>query len=206
MSAARKAARVQEVLAALGLSHTAHTLVGGQLLGGLLLRGLSGGERKRLCTIAPASSPRPRWCAARLAPLVCSLPSVLRACVPDVDGQQHSPAAPRLGPCCSSAGLPAASIPFPPQHHLPPWPPPALQVFLDEPTSGLDSFAALTVMGHLKRMAAVAWQVVLASIHQPRGRHLEHVRLSQPPPRRPSAARHMPAVRQHPSCAPAAAA
>lgn len=41
-------------------------------------------------------------------------------------------------------------------------------VFLDEPTSGLDSFAALTVMGHLKRMARDNGHVVIASIHQPR--------------------------------------
>ncbi|KAI8467922.1 MAG: hypothetical protein J3K34DRAFT_523385 [Monoraphidium minutum] len=40
--------RVRQVLAAMGLSHTADTLVGGTLPGGILLRGLSGGERKRL--------------------------------------------------------------------------------------------------------------------------------------------------------------
>eukprot|EP00878_Enallax_costatus_P000100 GHUV01000134.1.p1 GENE.GHUV01000134.1~~GHUV01000134.1.p1 ORF type:complete len:870 (+),score=236.10 GHUV01000134.1:1054-3663(+) len=40
--------RIREVLAAMGLSHTLNTLVGGTLPGGIILRGLSGGERKRL--------------------------------------------------------------------------------------------------------------------------------------------------------------
>jgi ABC-type multidrug transport system ATPase subunit len=40
--------RIKEVLAAMGLSHTLNTLVGGTLPGGIILRGLSGGERKRL--------------------------------------------------------------------------------------------------------------------------------------------------------------
>ncbi|WIA12817.1 hypothetical protein OEZ85_006447 [Tetradesmus obliquus] len=40
--------RIKEVLAAMGLSHTTGTLVGGTLPGGIILRGLSGGERKRL--------------------------------------------------------------------------------------------------------------------------------------------------------------
>lgn len=75
--------------------------VGGSLPGGLMLRGLSGGERRRL-TIATG---------------ILSVPSVL---------------------------------------------------FLDEPTSGLDSFAALSVMGHLKGMAAERRLVVICSIHQPR--------------------------------------
>lgn len=47
-SKARRAARVEEVLQEMGLSHAARTLVGGQSPGGLLHRGLSGGERKRL--------------------------------------------------------------------------------------------------------------------------------------------------------------
>ncbi|KAG2454581.1 hypothetical protein HYH02_000423 [Chlamydomonas schloesseri] len=40
--------RCREVLGAMGLARQADTLVGGVLPGGLLLRGLSGGERKRL--------------------------------------------------------------------------------------------------------------------------------------------------------------
>jgi ABC-type multidrug transport system ATPase subunit len=39
---------IDYVLSAMGLSHTSKTLVGGVLPGGILLRGLSGGERKRL--------------------------------------------------------------------------------------------------------------------------------------------------------------
>jgi ATP-binding cassette subfamily G (WHITE) protein 2 len=42
------AARIDEVLRAMGMSHARDRLVGGVLPGGLLLRGLSGGERKRL--------------------------------------------------------------------------------------------------------------------------------------------------------------
>lgn len=94
-------ARVDEVLSAMGLKHKAKTMVGGTLPGGLMLRGLSGGERKRLSIAAG----------------ILAAPSI---------------------------------------------------VFLDEPTSGLDSFAALTVMGHLKRMARDNGHVVIASIHQPR--------------------------------------
>jgi ATP-binding cassette subfamily G (WHITE) protein 2 len=44
--------RVTQVLAAMGLSHTEDTLVGGPLPGGIQLRGLSGGERKRLAVAA----------------------------------------------------------------------------------------------------------------------------------------------------------
>lgn len=94
-------ARVTEVLAAMGLKHRQLSMVGGSLPGGLLLRGLSGGERKRLSIGAG----------------IMSTPSI---------------------------------------------------VFLDEPTSGLDSFAALTVMGYLKRMAQENGHVIIASIHQPR--------------------------------------
>jgi ABC-type multidrug transport system ATPase subunit len=100
-SKADRKARVLDVLAAMGLKHKHKTMVGGTLPGGLLLRGLSGGERKRLSI---------------------------------------------------SAGIIAA---------------PSI-VYLDEPTSGLDSFAALTVMGYLKRMARDHGHVVIASIHQPR--------------------------------------
>lgn len=75
--------------------------VGGVLPGGLLLRGLSGGERKRLSIAAG----------------IVATPSV---------------------------------------------------IFLDEPTSGLDSFAALTVMRYLQKMAHEARHIVIASIHQPR--------------------------------------
>lgn len=45
---AGRAARVEEVLSAMGLGSHHKTLVGGTLPGGLMLRGLSGGERKRL--------------------------------------------------------------------------------------------------------------------------------------------------------------
>jgi ABC-type multidrug transport system ATPase subunit len=47
-SAARRAARIDEVVRAMGLSGALNTLVGGQVPGGLYHRGLSGGERKRL--------------------------------------------------------------------------------------------------------------------------------------------------------------
>eukprot|EP00877_Chromochloris_zofingiensis_P013185 jgi/Chrzof1/811/Cz01g29200.t1 len=40
--------RINEVLTAMGLKHTENTLVGGPLPGGIQLRGLSGGERRRL--------------------------------------------------------------------------------------------------------------------------------------------------------------
>lgn len=93
--------RVVEVLAAMGLKHRHKTMVGGSLPGGLMLRGLSGGERKRLSIAAG----------------ILATPSI---------------------------------------------------IFLDEPTSGLDSFAALSVMGHLKRMARDSGHAVIASIHQPR--------------------------------------
>jgi ABC-type lipoprotein export system ATPase subunit len=46
--AAAAAARTDEVLVAMGINHARDRLVGGVLPGGLLLRGLSGGERKRL--------------------------------------------------------------------------------------------------------------------------------------------------------------
>jgi len=46
--APRAAARIDEVLVAMGIHHARDRLVGGVLPGGLLLRGLSGGERKRL--------------------------------------------------------------------------------------------------------------------------------------------------------------
>jgi ABC-type multidrug transport system ATPase subunit len=93
--------RVAGVLAAMGLKHRQQMMVGGTLPGGLMLRGLSGGERKRLSIAAG----------------ILATPSV---------------------------------------------------IFLDEPTSGLDSFAALTVMGYLQRMARDKGHAVIASIHQPR--------------------------------------
>jgi len=98
---AQRKERAADVLAVVGLGAHHKTLVGGSLPGGLLLRGLSGGERKRLSIAAG----------------ILAGPSVL---------------------------------------------------YLDEPTSGLDSFAALTVMGYLKRMARDNGHVVISSIHQPR--------------------------------------
>ena len=98
---AQRAARAEAVLEDMGLAHAANTLVGGESPGGLLVRGLSGGERKRLSIAAG----------------ILAAPSV---------------------------------------------------VFLDEPTTGLDSFAALTVMGYMKRMARDSGHAVIASIHQPR--------------------------------------
>jgi ABC-type multidrug transport system ATPase subunit len=100
-SKAERKQRVVDVLSAMGLKHRQKTMVGGTLPGGLMLRGLSGGERKRLSIAAG----------------ILAAPSV---------------------------------------------------IFLDEPTSGLDSFAALSVMGHLKRMARDNGHAVIASIHQPR--------------------------------------
>jgi ABC-type multidrug transport system fused ATPase/permease subunit len=52
MGRAGRLRRVEEVLAALGLGNHHKTLVGGTLPGGLMLRGLSGGERKRLSIAA----------------------------------------------------------------------------------------------------------------------------------------------------------
>jgi ATP-binding cassette subfamily G (WHITE) protein 2 len=40
--------RIHIVLQEIGLAHVASSLVGGMLPGGILLRGLSGGERRRL--------------------------------------------------------------------------------------------------------------------------------------------------------------
>jgi ABC-type dipeptide/oligopeptide/nickel transport system ATPase subunit len=45
---ARRRERIREVLAEVGLAHAHRTIVGGTLPGGLMMRGLSGGERKRL--------------------------------------------------------------------------------------------------------------------------------------------------------------
>ncbi|GBF93870.1 ABC transporter G family [Raphidocelis subcapitata] len=42
------AARIADVLCSMGMLHARDTLVGGELPGGLMLRGLSGGERRRL--------------------------------------------------------------------------------------------------------------------------------------------------------------
>jgi ABC-type branched-subunit amino acid transport system ATPase component len=42
------AARIADVLCSMGMLHARDTLVGGELPGGLALRGLSGGERRRL--------------------------------------------------------------------------------------------------------------------------------------------------------------
>jgi ABC-type multidrug transport system ATPase subunit len=75
--------------------------VGGCLPGGLMLRGLSGGERRRLSIAAG----------------ILAAPAVL---------------------------------------------------FVDEPTSGLDSFAALSIMAQLQRIAGDARRVVICTIHQPR--------------------------------------
>ena len=44
----RRKERIREVLAEVGLAHAHRTIVGGTLPGGLMMRGLSGGERKRL--------------------------------------------------------------------------------------------------------------------------------------------------------------
>jgi ABC-type multidrug transport system ATPase subunit len=58
-------------------------------------------------------------------------------------------------------------------------------LFLDEPTSGLDSFAALSVMGHLQRMARVNEHIIIATIHQPRSaiwQMFDKVRVEGSPP------------------------
>ncbi|WIA32105.1 hypothetical protein OEZ86_002956 [Tetradesmus obliquus] len=100
-SRAARSCRVEEVLSAVGLSAAANTLVGGCLAGGLMLRGLSGGERRRLSIAAG----------------ILAAPAVL---------------------------------------------------FVDEPTSGLDSFAALSIMAQLQRIAHCGRRVVICTIHQPR--------------------------------------
>uniref|UniRef100_A0A383VUC5 ABC transporter domain-containing protein n=1 Tax=Tetradesmus obliquus TaxID=3088 RepID=A0A383VUC5_TETOB len=100
-SRAARSCRVEEVLSAVGLSAAANTLVGGCLAGGLMLRGLSGGERRRLSIAAG----------------ILAAPAVL---------------------------------------------------FVDEPTSGLDSFAALSIMAQLQRIARGGRRVVICTIHQPR--------------------------------------
>jgi ABC-type multidrug transport system ATPase subunit len=41
-------------------------------------------------------------------------------------------------------------------------------LFVDEPTSGLDSFAALSIMAQLQRIAGDPGRVVICTIHQPR--------------------------------------
>jgi ABC-type multidrug transport system ATPase subunit len=51
-STSRRAARVEEVLQEMGLAHATKTLAGGQMPGGRTIRGLSGGERKRLSIAA----------------------------------------------------------------------------------------------------------------------------------------------------------
>ncbi|KAF6258116.1 hypothetical protein COO60DRAFT_1520342 [Scenedesmus sp. NREL 46B-D3] len=48
MSKGVRRARIARVLRMMGLSHAQNTLVGGTLPGGIMLRGMSGGERKRL--------------------------------------------------------------------------------------------------------------------------------------------------------------
>jgi ATP-binding cassette subfamily G (WHITE) protein 2 len=47
-SAAQRKERIRVVLQEIGLAHVASSLVGGMLPGGILLRGVSGGERRRL--------------------------------------------------------------------------------------------------------------------------------------------------------------
>jgi alpha-D-ribose 1-methylphosphonate 5-triphosphate synthase subunit PhnL len=47
-TSARRRERIREVLSEVGLAHAHRTIVGGTLPGGLMMRGLSGGERKRL--------------------------------------------------------------------------------------------------------------------------------------------------------------
>ena len=49
---ARRRVRIREVLAEVGLAHAHRTIAGGTLPGGLMMRGLSGGERKRLSIAA----------------------------------------------------------------------------------------------------------------------------------------------------------
>jgi ABC-type multidrug transport system ATPase subunit len=72
--AEQAATRIDDVLCSMGMLHARDTLVGGELPGGLLLRGLSGGERRRLSVaVGILASPsivfldggrgRGTWCA-----------------------------------------------------------------------------------------------------------------------------------------------
>lgn len=43
-----------------------------------------------------------------------------------------------------------------------------LSMLFDLSPAGLDSFAALSVMGHMRKLAQTSQQTVIATIHQPR--------------------------------------
>lgn len=133
--------RAATVATALGLGPNLDTLIGGVLPGGLLLRGLSGGERKRL-----SIGQGPSVCVAYAT--VCM----------------------GAGEALSFLGHRPTCVSFsPPLPH--PWVSGLMSrprvLLLDEPTSGLDSFAATVVMGHVAALAR-GGVTVIAALHQPR--------------------------------------
>jgi ABC-type lipoprotein export system ATPase subunit len=151
LGAAGRRARCEEMLTVMGLAGGARTLVGGELAGGHMLRGLSGGERKRLA-------------------IACGVVAAPSAIFLDEVGRRRRLSGLRIGGGASADGIlrschatdahMGANAANPPNgshnpHTLPP-----------QPTSGLDSFAALSVMGYLQRLARDKGHVVLASIHQ----------------------------------------
>lgn len=98
-------ARVAEVLSAMGLKHKAKTMVGGTLPGGLMLRGLSGGERKRLSIAAGERV----WELSIISKAVCRESSILHE-EKDLSRRFHiHPVAHHHQHCAPSAPLAATS-------------------------------------------------------------------------------------------------
>jgi ABC-type multidrug transport system ATPase subunit len=138
--AAAAAARTDEVLAAMGMAHARDRLVGGVLPGGLLLRGLSGGERKRL------------WVAVGIlaTPSVVFLDGAWAGALRGREG---------CGPLRATAQAPQLCLSNPAAARtLPPASP------LAEPTTGLDSCAALAVVSLLRRTARDGGLTIISSV------------------------------------------
>jgi ABC-type multidrug transport system ATPase subunit len=168
----RRQTRVKEVLEAVGLGHRHDVLVGGDLPGGLKLRGLSGGEKKRLAVAAGILA----------GPAVIFLDEVGGAKAVGVEegreGQDTSSCT-LQDPCAVSRDThyPGVTTHYPMilicmRMHHPAWLTlcllPVLLLLLLQPTSGLDSFGALSVMGYLQTMAQAHAHTIITTIHQPR--------------------------------------